>query len=245
MTLRGDVFTAFRAGPGMSGRHGGKGTLWEPVQCRGGGASRRSGRGCARAHADRNLTCPSAAAASPACARRSTMPRTARPGSISSMRRGRLVKQPALSRSAGPGAGLRPPPDRRRHRARRAAGADRRHVARFLHRILRRAVCRRRAGPGRHAGRARHHAQAISSSCADRSPLRAPSAVLAPDELDGFARDGGRGTTARLAGPMASSTPCRNTPDRCGRFGAARRATSSSPRAARASRAASTSARTS
>ena len=43
MTLRGDVFTAFRAGPGMSGRHGGKGPF-DPVQCRGGGASRRSGR---------------------------------------------------------------------------------------------------------------------------------------------------------------------------------------------------------
>ena len=139
--------------------------------------------------------------------------------------------------------GLRPSPDRRRHEARRAPGADRRHLAGLLHRLLRRAVCRRRARAGRHAGRARRQASYIEQlrrqiTAADARRCWLPtSSTNSPTAGRGRQRPARRhdGGVQRPAGDDGHLRP----------FGAASAATSSSRRAARASRAASTSARTS
>ena len=110
------------------------------------------------------------------------------------LRRARKApEQPALSRPAGPGAGLRPPPDRRRRGARRASGAGRRHLAGLLHGLLRRAVCRRRAGAGRDAGRARRQAQSYIEQLRSQIKAAGASAVVAPDEPRRVRANGGRG----------------------------------------------------
>ena len=156
------------------------------------------------------------------------------------------AEQPALSRAARAGAKLRPPPDRRRRGARPAARAGGRHLAGLLRGLLRRAVCRGLAGARRGSGRSRRQGKLHrAASPADRRRRRGRHrGARRPRRLCHAAA---RGTTAALlAGTMARFEALPEAPVELRPLSApANSATCNSPRAARACRSASTSARTS
>ena len=155
------------------------------------------------------------------------------------------AEQPALSRAARAGATLRPPPDRRRRGARPAAGAGGRYLAGLLRGLLRRAVCRGLAGPRRGSGRSRRQGKLHrAASPADRRRRRGrPRGARRSRRLCRRRPRHGGGAARRHDGALRGA--CRRRRSSCGRFRRANSATCSSPRAARACRSASTSARTS
>ena len=158
--------------------------------------------------------------------------------------RGRLVEVLVLPHAARTRAGLRAPPDRRRHGARRADAAGRRHMAGLLRGVHGRAVCPRGARAGRHAGRLRRDgglyrqpAQPVRRLGRVRPSWRPTGSPPSPNAPPGTAAPG---SPAR----WSSSPACLNRLTSCDRCRKAGTATSSSPRAARACRWASISVRT-